>query len=55
MKHLYIVRSADLGKVFYNFRNNLKFSLILFDAMFKCLSNVNLLANVNPNCFCDDT
>ena len=28
--------------------------LVLFDTFFKCLSNVNLLSNVNPKCFCDD-
>ena len=28
--------------------------IILFDTFVKCASNVNLLPNVNPKCFCDD-
>ena len=51
MKHLYIVRSAGLGKIFYNFRNNPMALFILFDTFVKCSSNVNLLSNVNPNVF----
>ena len=31
MKHLHIVRCADLGKISYNFRNNPMVLLILFD------------------------
>ena len=54
MKHLYIVRSAGLGKIFCNFRNNHTVLLILSDTFVKCLSNVNLLSNVNPKCFRDD-
>ena len=54
MKHLYIVRSADRGKIFCNFPNNSVVLLILFDTLFKCLSNVNLYTNVNPKCFCDN-
>ena len=55
MKHLYIVRSADFGKIFCNFCNNpIFFCLFLFDTFFKCLSNVNLLSKVNPKCFRDD-
>ena len=48
MKHLHIVRSAGLGKIFCNFRNNPMVLLILFDTIFKCPSNVDLLSNVNP-------
>ena len=54
MKHLYIVRSAGLGKTFCNFRNNPVVLLILFDTFVKCTSYVNLLSNVNPKCFCND-
>ena len=54
MKHLFIVRSASLGKIFCNFRNNPMVLLILFNAFVKCLSNFNLLSKVNPKCFCDD-
>ena len=54
MKHLYIVRSAGLGGIFCNFCNNHVVLLILFDTLVKCLSNVNLLSNVNPKWFCDD-
>ena len=54
MKHLCIVRSAGLGKIFCNFYNNPVVLLILFDTFVKCLSNVNLLSNVNPKCFCND-
>ena len=54
MKHLYIVRSADLGKIFCNFQNSPMVLLILFDTFFKRSSSVNLLSNVNPRCFCDD-
>ena len=54
MKHLYITRSAGLGKIFCNFRKNPTLLLILFDIVFKCLSNANLLSNVNPKCFYDD-
>ena len=54
MKLLYIVRRAGLGKIFCNFRNNPMVLLILFDTFVKCSSNVNLLSNVNPKCFCDD-
>ena len=54
MKHLYSVRSASLGKIFCNFRNNPMVLLILFDAFVKCSSNFNLLSKVNPKCFCDD-
>ena len=45
-KHLHVVRSADLGKIFCNFGNNPMVLLILFDTFFKCPSNVNLLSNV---------
>ena len=51
MKHLYIVRSAGLGKIFCNFRNNPMVLLILFDTFVKSSSNVNLLSNVNPKSF----
>ena len=34
--------------------NNPMVLLILFDTFVKCSSNVNLLSNVNPKCFCDD-
>ena len=54
MKHLYIVRSAGLGKIIYNFRNNPMILLILFDTFVKCSSNANLLSKVNPKCFRDD-
>ena len=54
MKHLYIVRSAGLGKIFCNFCNNPMVLLVLFDAFFKCLSYGNLLSNVNPKYFCND-
>ena len=54
MKHLCIVRGAGLGKIFCNFYNNPVVLLILFDTFVKCLSNVNLLSNVNPKCFCND-
>ena len=54
IKHLYIVRSAGLGKIFCNFRNNPVVLLILFDTFVKCSSNVNLLSKVNPKCFCHD-
>ena len=54
MKHLYIVRSAGLGKIFCNFCNSTMVLLILFDTFVKCSSNVNLLSNVSPKCFCDD-
>ena len=47
----YIVRSAGLGKLFYNFHNNPMVPLILFDTIVKRSSNVNLLSNVNPKCF----
>ena len=53
MKHLYIARSAGLGKIFCNFRNNSMVLLISFDTFVKCLSNVNLLSKVNPKCFCN--
>ena len=43
MKHLYIVRSAGLGKILYNFRNNPMVLLILFDTFVKYSSNVNLI------------
>ena len=55
MKNLCIVRSAGLGKIFCNFRNNPMVLLILFDTFVKCSSNVKLLPNVNPKCFCNDT
>ena len=54
MKHFCIVTSAGLGKIFCNFRSNPMVLLILFDTFVKCSSNVNLLSNVNPKCFCDD-
>ena len=54
MKHLYIVRSAGIDKIFCNFHNNHMALLILFDTFVKCSSNGNLLSNVNPKCFCDD-
>ena len=53
-ENLYVVRSAGLGKIFCNFRNNPMVLLILFDKFVKCSSNVNLLSNVNPKCFCED-
>ena len=53
-EHLYIVRRADLGKIFLNFRNNPMVLLISSDAMVECSSNSKLLPNVNPKCFCDD-
>ena len=43
MKHLYIVRSAGLGKILCNFRNNPMVLLILFDTFVKYSSNVNLI------------
>ena len=49
-----IVRSAALGKMFCNFRNNPMVLLTLFDTFVKFSSNVDLLSNVNPKCFCDD-
>ena len=54
MKHLYIVQSTGLGKIFCYFRSNPMVLLILFHTFVKCSSNVNLLSNVNPKCFCDD-
>ena len=54
MKHLYIVRSAGLGKIFCNFHNSSMVLLILFDIFVKCSSNVNLLSSVNPKYFCDN-
>ena len=54
MKHLYIVRSAGLGKIFCHFQNNPMVLFILFDTFIKCSTNVNLLSNVNHKCFCDD-
>ena len=33
MKHLYIIRSAGLGKIFCNFRNNPMVLLIFFDML----------------------
>ena len=39
MKHLDITRSACLGKIFCDFRNNPMVLLILFDTFFKCSSN----------------
>ena len=48
MNHLYIVRSTGVDKIFSSFRNNPMVLLILFDTFIKCLSNVNLLSNVNP-------
>ena len=53
MKHLYIVKSAGLGKIFCNFCYNPMVLLILFDPFLKCLLNVNLLSKVNPKCFCN--
>ena len=54
MKHLYIVRSAGLGKIFCNFRNSPMVLYILFDMFVKSSSNVNLLHNTNPKYFCVD-
>ena len=54
MKHVYIERSAGLGKILCNFRNSPIVLLNLFDIFVKCSSNVNVLSNVNPKCFCDD-
>ena len=54
MKHLCIGRTASLGKIFCNFRNNPMVLLILFDTFVECFSSVNLLSNVNPQGFCDD-
>ena len=54
MKHLYIVRSAGLGKIYCTFRNNPMILLILFDIFVKRSFNVNLLSNFNSKCFCDD-
>ena len=51
MKHLYIVRSAGLGKIFCNFRSNPMVLLTLFDAFVKCSLNVNLLSDVLPKYF----
>ena len=45
-KHLHVVRSAGLGKIFCNFGNNPMVLLILFDKFFKCPSHVNLLSKV---------
>ena len=50
---IYIIKSAGLANIFCNFRNNPMVLLISFDTFFKCSSNVNLLSNVNPKCFCD--
>ena len=46
MKHLYVVRSAGLGKIFCNFRSSPMVLLTLFDTFVKCSSNVNPLSNV---------
>ena len=54
MKHLFNVKSAGLSQIFCNFRNSPIALLILFDTFVKCLSNVNLLSNINPKCFYDD-
>ena len=54
MKHLYIVRSAGLGEIFFNIRNNPMVLLILSDTFIKCSSDVNIASNVNPTCFGDD-
>ena len=53
---IYCTKSG-LGKIFCNFRNNPMVLFILFDAFVKCsiMSNVNLLSNVHPKRFCDDT
>ena len=40
MKYLYIVSSADLGKIFCYFRNIPIVLLISFDTFLKCPSNV---------------
>ena len=50
----YIIKSAGLGKIFCNFRNNPMVLLIIFDTFVTCSSNVDLLSNFNPKCFCDD-
>ena len=54
MKHLYIARSAGLGKMFCNFCNNPIVLIILFDAFVKFSSDATLLSNVTPKSFCGD-
>ena len=54
MKHLYIARSAGLGKMFCNFCNNPIVLIILFDTFVKFSSDATLLSNVTPKSFCGD-
>ena len=51
MKHLYIVRSAGLGKIFFNFRNSPMVLLVLFDTFVKCSSLLTYYPTLILNAF----
>ena len=51
MKHLYILRSAGLGKIFFNLCNNSMVLLILFDTLFKCCQMLNYYPMLILNVF----